>query len=147
MAERTRYLLELDLWVNAWHTPKRDVAAIELAAIWQMSGCTMTMTLYLAGLHLPGAILPAQAVGWLPYSVEIFSLHELTKPIDLNQQLATNTVAITDRLLQGALQFRFRSAGIDGTVFIQHNHGKSIQIFFLPATQDESINCMRKIFR
>ena len=37
-------------WVNAWHTtPKWGMAAIALAAIWQMSG--YTMALYLAGLR------------------------------------------------------------------------------------------------
>jgi glucose/mannose transport system permease protein len=40
----------LDSWVNAWHTtPKWGMAAIALAAIWQMSG--YTMALYLAGLR------------------------------------------------------------------------------------------------
>jgi glucose/mannose transport system permease protein len=40
----------LDSWVNSWHlTPKWGMAAIALAAIWQMSG--YTMALYLAGLR------------------------------------------------------------------------------------------------
>jgi len=40
----------LDSLVNAWHTtPKWGMAAIALAAIWQMSG--YTMALYLAGLR------------------------------------------------------------------------------------------------
>jgi glucose/mannose transport system permease protein len=40
----------LESWVNAWHTtPKWGMAAIALAAIWQMSG--YTMALYLAGLR------------------------------------------------------------------------------------------------
>jgi glucose/mannose transport system permease protein len=40
----------LDSFVNAWHTtPKWGMAAIALAAIWQMSG--YTMALYLAGLR------------------------------------------------------------------------------------------------
>jgi glucose/mannose transport system permease protein len=40
----------LDSWVNAWYTtPKWGMAAIALAAIWQMSG--YTMALYLAGLR------------------------------------------------------------------------------------------------
>jgi glucose/mannose transport system permease protein len=40
----------LDSWVNAWHTtPVWGMAAIALAAIWQMSG--YTMALYLAGLR------------------------------------------------------------------------------------------------
>jgi glucose/mannose transport system permease protein len=40
----------LDSWVNAWHTtPQWGMAAIALAAIWQMSG--YTMALYLAGLR------------------------------------------------------------------------------------------------
>lgn len=42
--------LGLDSWVNAWHTtPRWGMAAIALAAIWQMSG--YTMALYLAGLR------------------------------------------------------------------------------------------------
>ena len=40
----------LDSWANAWHTtPQWGMAAIALAAIWQMSG--YTMALYLAGLR------------------------------------------------------------------------------------------------
>jgi glucose/mannose transport system permease protein len=40
----------LDSWVNSWHTtPHWGMAAIALAAIWQMSG--YTMALYLAGLR------------------------------------------------------------------------------------------------
>ena len=42
--------LHLDFLTNAWHTtPKWGMAAIALAAIWQMSG--YTMALYLAGLR------------------------------------------------------------------------------------------------
>lgn len=42
--------LNLDFLVNQWHTtPKWGMAAIGLAAIWQMSG--YTMALYLAGLR------------------------------------------------------------------------------------------------
>lgn len=42
--------LNLDFLANAWHTtPKWGMAAIALAAIWQMSG--YTMALYLAGLR------------------------------------------------------------------------------------------------
>ena len=42
--------LGLDSLVNAWHTtPKWGMAAIALAAIWQMSG--YTMALYLAGMR------------------------------------------------------------------------------------------------
>lgn len=42
--------LHLDFLVNQWHTtPKWGMAAIGLAAIWQMSG--YTMALYLAGLR------------------------------------------------------------------------------------------------
>jgi glucose/mannose transport system permease protein len=40
----------LESWVNSWHTtPNWGMAAIALAAIWQMSG--YTMALYLAGLR------------------------------------------------------------------------------------------------
>lgn len=42
--------LQLDFLTNAWHTtPTWGIAAIALAAIWQMSG--YTMALYLAGLR------------------------------------------------------------------------------------------------
>ncbi len=42
--------LKLDFLVNKWHTtPEWGIAAIALAAIWQMSG--YTMALYLAGLR------------------------------------------------------------------------------------------------
>lgn len=42
--------LNLDFLINQWHTtPKWGIAAIALAAIWQMSG--YTMALYLAGLR------------------------------------------------------------------------------------------------
>lgn len=42
--------LNLDFLQNAWHTtPKWGIAAIALAAIWQMSG--YTMALYLAGMR------------------------------------------------------------------------------------------------
>lgn len=42
--------INLDFLINRWHTtPKWGIAAIALAAIWQMSG--YTMALYLAGLR------------------------------------------------------------------------------------------------
>lgn len=43
-------MMGLDFLVNAWHTtPKWGIAAVALAAIWQMSG--FTMALYLGGLR------------------------------------------------------------------------------------------------
>lgn len=43
-------MMGLDFLINAWHTtPKWGIAAVALAAIWQMSG--FTMALYLGGLR------------------------------------------------------------------------------------------------
>jgi glucose/mannose transport system permease protein len=54
--------LGLDSLVNAWHTtPKWGMAAIALAAIWQMSG--YTMALYLAGMRsIPGELKEAARI-------------------------------------------------------------------------------------
>src|SRR5512139_229785 len=54
--------LELDGMVNAWYTtPKWGMAAIALAAIWQMSG--YTMALYLAGMRsIPGELKEAARI-------------------------------------------------------------------------------------
>lgn len=54
--------LGLDFLVNQWYTtPKWGIAAVALAAIWQMSG--YTMALYLAGLRgIPGELREAAQV-------------------------------------------------------------------------------------
>ncbi len=54
--------LNLDFLQNAWHTtPTWGIAAIALAAIWQMSG--YTMALYLAGLRaIPGELREAAQI-------------------------------------------------------------------------------------
>ncbi|MBL7163100.1 MAG: sugar ABC transporter permease [Anaerolineales bacterium] len=54
--------LGLEFLVNQWHTtPKWGIAAIALAAIWQMSG--YTMALYLSGLRaIPGELREAAQV-------------------------------------------------------------------------------------
>lgn len=54
--------LKLDFLQNAWHTtPHWGIAAIALAAIWQMSGYTMAM--YLAGLRaIPGELREAAQI-------------------------------------------------------------------------------------
>jgi glucose/mannose transport system permease protein len=54
--------LGLDSLANAWHTtPTWGIAAIALAAIWQMSG--YTMALYLAGLRaIPGELREAAQI-------------------------------------------------------------------------------------
>lgn len=52
----------LDFLINKWHTtPEWGIAAIALAAIWQMSG--YTMALYLAGLRaIPGELREAAQI-------------------------------------------------------------------------------------
>lgn len=54
--------LGLEFLINQWHTtPKWGIAAIALAAIWQMSG--YTMALYLSGLRaIPGELREAAQV-------------------------------------------------------------------------------------
>lgn len=54
--------LHLDFLKNAWHTtPYWGIAAVALAAIWQMSG--YTMALYLAGLRaIPGELREAAQI-------------------------------------------------------------------------------------
>ncbi len=54
--------LQLDFLINKWHTtPGWGIAAIALAAIWQMSG--YTMALYLAGLRaIPGELREAAQI-------------------------------------------------------------------------------------
>lgn len=70
--------LGLDFLVNQWYTtPKWGIAAVALAAIWQMSG--YTMALYLAGLRgIPGELREAAQVDgaseWQIYRHIIFPL-------------------------------------------------------------------------
>lgn len=54
--------LHLDFLINSWHTTRNwGMAAIALAAIWQMSGYTMAM--YLAGLRgIPGELREAAQI-------------------------------------------------------------------------------------
>jgi glucose/mannose transport system permease protein len=75
----------LDSWVNAWHTtPKWGMAAIALAAIWQMSG--YTMALYLAGLRaIPQELKEAAQIdGASAWDVYRYIMIPLLSPVTLS---------------------------------------------------------------
>jgi glucose/mannose transport system permease protein len=77
--------LGLDSWVNAWHTtPKWGMAAIALAAIWQMSG--YTMALYLAGLRaIPQELREAAQIdGATEFQVYRHIMIPLLSPVTLS---------------------------------------------------------------
>ena len=77
--------LNLDFLVNAWHTtPKWGIAAIALAAIWQMSG--YTMALYLAGLRaIPRELREAaQMDGATEIQVYRYIILPLLSPVTLS---------------------------------------------------------------
>ncbi|GAB4577686.1 MAG: sugar ABC transporter permease [Anaerolineales bacterium] len=77
--------LNLDFLVNAWHTtPKWGIAAIALAAIWQMSG--YTMALYLAGLRaIPRELREAAQIdGANEIQIYRFIILPLLSPVTLS---------------------------------------------------------------
>lgn len=77
--------LHLDFLVNQWHTtPKWGMAAIALAAIWQMSG--YTMALYLAGLRaIPEELYEAARVdGANEMQIYRRIIFPLLKPVTLS---------------------------------------------------------------
>ncbi|GAB4536371.1 MAG: sugar ABC transporter permease [Anaerolineales bacterium] len=77
--------LHLDFLINRWHTtPNWGMAAIALAAIWQMSG--YTMALYLAGLRaIPGELHEAARVdGATEAEIYRHIVLPLLKPITLS---------------------------------------------------------------
>ena len=75
----------LDGLVNAWHTtPKWGMAAIALAAIWQMSG--YTMALYLAGLRaIPQELKEAAQIdGATSFQIYRYIMIPLLSPVTLS---------------------------------------------------------------
>ena len=77
--------LGLDSLVNAWHTtPKWGMAAIALAAIWQMSG--YTMALYLAGMRsIPHELKEAARIdGANEWQIYRYIMIPLLSPITLS---------------------------------------------------------------
>jgi glucose/mannose transport system permease protein len=77
--------LNLDFLQNAWHTtPTWGIAAIALAAIWQMSG--YTMALYLAGLRaIPGELREAAQIdGATELQIYRYIMLPLLSPVTLS---------------------------------------------------------------
>lgn len=77
--------LHLDFLKNAWHTtPDWGIAAIAIAAIWQMSG--YTMALYLAGLRaIPGELTEAAQIdGASSFQIYRFIILPLLSPVTLS---------------------------------------------------------------
>jgi glucose/mannose transport system permease protein len=77
--------LHLDFLKNAWHTtPNWGIAAIALAAIWQMSG--YTMALYLAGLRaIPGELREAAQIdGATELQIYHYIMVPLLSPVTLS---------------------------------------------------------------
>ncbi len=75
----------LDFLINAWHTtPKWGMAAIALAAIWQMSG--YTMALYLAGLRaIPQELKEAAQIdGANSFQIYRYIMIPLLSPVTLS---------------------------------------------------------------
>lgn len=87
--------LGLDFLVNQWHTtPTWGIAAIALAAIWQMSG--YVMALYLAGLRsIPGELREAAAVDGAG-SVEIYRriILPLLRPVTLSAMIILGHISL-----------------------------------------------------
>lgn len=77
--------LHLDFLQNTWHTtPTWGMAAIALAAIWQMSGYTMAM--YLAGLRaIPGELREAAQIdGASEFQIYRYIMLPLLSPVTLS---------------------------------------------------------------
>jgi glucose/mannose transport system permease protein len=87
--------LGLDFLVNAWHTtPNWGIAAIALAAIWQMSG--YTMALYLGGLRaVPDEIREAARVDGAS-EVRIYTniVLPLLRPITLSAMIILGHISL-----------------------------------------------------
>jgi len=87
--------LGLDFLVNAWHTtPNWGIAAIALAAIWQMSG--YTMALYLGGLRaVPDEIREAARVdGASEIRIYIDIIFPLLRPITLSAMIILGHISL-----------------------------------------------------
>jgi len=77
--------LNLDFLVNKWHTTETwGIAAIALAAIWQMSG--YTMAIYLAGLRgIPGELREAAQIdGASEFEIYRYIILPLLSPVTLS---------------------------------------------------------------
>ncbi|HSQ17328.1 MAG TPA: sugar ABC transporter permease [Anaerolineales bacterium] len=87
--------LGLDFLVNAWHTtPDWGIAAIALAAIWQMSG--YTMALYLGGLRaVPDEIREAARVdGASEVRIYFDIIFPLLRPITLSAMIILGHISL-----------------------------------------------------
>ena len=87
--------LGLDFLINEWHTtPTWGIAAIALAAIWQMSG--YVMALYLAGLRsIPGELREAAAVDGAS-SLQIYRriILPLLRPVTLSAMIILGHISL-----------------------------------------------------
>lgn len=87
--------LNLDFLVNAWHTtPTWGIAAVALAAIWQMSG--YTMALYLGGLRaVPDEIREAARVdGASEVRIYMDIIFPLLRPITLSAMIILGHISL-----------------------------------------------------
>lgn len=87
--------LNLDFLVNAWHTtPGWGIAAVALAAIWQMSG--YTMALYLGGLRaVPDEIREAARVdGASEVRIYMDIIFPLLRPITLSAMIILGHISL-----------------------------------------------------
>ncbi len=87
--------LHLDFLVNQWHlTPKWGIAAIALAAIWQMSGYIMAM--YLAGLRaIPAELHEAARVdGATEFQIYRRIVLPLLKPVTLSAVVVLGHISL-----------------------------------------------------
>lgn len=87
--------LGLDFLINQWHTtPKWGIAAIALAAIWQMSG--YTMALYLSGLRaIPGELREAAQVdGATEWQLFTNITLPLLRPITLSAMIILGHISL-----------------------------------------------------
>lgn len=87
--------LGLDFLINQWHTtPQWGIAAIALAAIWQMSG--YTMALYLGGLRsIPDELREAARVdGASEISIYIKIILPLLSPITLSAMIILGHISL-----------------------------------------------------
>ncbi|HNT23059.1 MAG TPA: sugar ABC transporter permease [Anaerolineales bacterium] len=87
--------LGLDFLVNSWHlTPRWGMAAIALAAIWQMSG--YTMALYLGGLRaIPDEIREAARVdGASEFRIYTNIIFPLLRPVTLSAMIILGHISL-----------------------------------------------------
>ncbi len=87
--------LGLDFLINRWHTtPTWGIAAIALAAIWQMSG--YTMALYLAGLRaIPHELREAAQVdGATEISIFRYITFPLLRPVTLSAMIILGHISL-----------------------------------------------------